>query len=245
MALTVTLQSLLAGALMKIGSLSVGAAVPDDEASQCLIWANQMIDSWGLEPYTIPFEKREVFALVSGQGGPSLPYTIGPTGDFDTVRPEWLKRVGLLQLATSPNVELPRDLLTDAAYAAIPMKEFQSSYFTSVYYNAEYPLGKINLYPVPNTTTNSLVIYTNPPVPVFTDLTTDYIFPPGYAQVIEDNLAVLLADPYGRPVPPSLARRAPHGLSMLKRANIPPTDLGLDPALTGSSRRPWNILSDS
>jgi hypothetical protein len=244
-AITVTLQSLLSGALMKLGALSVGGVMPADEATQNFLWANQMLDSWGLEPYTIPFEKREVFALISGQGSPANPYTIGPGGDFDTVRPEWLKRAGLLQLSVSPHVEIPRDLLTDQAYAAIAIKDLASSYFTGVYYNAEYPLGKINLYPVPNTASNSLVLYSNQPIPGFAALTTDYIFPAGYAQVIEDNLACLLADPYGRSVPPNIARRAGRGLSALKRSNIPPTDLAIDPALTEDARRPWNILSDS
>lgn len=251
MALSVTLQSLLNGALRKLGSLSIVENVPGDEVTQCIAWANQMIDAWGLEPGTIPFEKREVFPLIAGKGGTGVstptsgPYTLGPTGDFDTVRIEWLTGAGLLQLSPTPQVELSRSVLTNDAYQSIPMKDLQSEYFTAVYLNASYPLAEINLYPVPNTTVNSLVLYSLQPIAGFADLSTVYVFPPGYAQTIEDNLATILADPYARPIPQRLQRRADSGLSKLKRANAIPTDLAIDPALTESSRRPWNILSDS
>jgi hypothetical protein len=246
MALPVTARSLITGALMKLGAISFGGGVPAEEAVQDLIWLNEMIDGWGLEPGTIPFELREVFALTPGRGSSTNPYTIGPgSTDFNTVRPEWLNRVGLLQLSSSPHVELPRNLLTQAAYDGISMKDLQSSYFTGVYYQPTFPLGSVFLYPVPNTSTNSLVLYSYQPIATFATLDTQYIFPAGYVQTLEDNLAVVLSDPYARSVPPAVQRRAGHGLSALKRANAALTDLAIDPALTGGAKRPWNILSDA
>lgn len=253
MAITVTLRSLLTGAYLKNQAIGLGDSLPPNLLVQGQVWANQMIDGWGLEPGTIPFESREVFALTAGKGGTgtptptSGPYTIGPGGEFDTMRPEWVTNCGLLQLSSSPAVEIPRTLLTDRAYQAIAIKDLASTYFTSVYYNATYPLGLVALYPVPNTTTNSLVLYSRQPVQAFTSLDTAYVFPPGYAQVIEDNLAIYLADGLGAAAKLSttLMRRAAQGLSNLKRANLPGIDMGLDPALTESARRPWNILSDS
>jgi hypothetical protein len=244
-AISVTLLSLIQGALLKVNAISLNESVPAAFAGQGVIWANQMIDGWGLEPGTIPFESREVFALTPGRGGTATSYTIGPGGDFNTTRPEWLVNAGLLQLSNSPPTEIPRDVLTDRAYQAITQKDLQSTYFTSVYYNQTWPLGRINLYPVPNTSVNSLVLYLRQPLAAFTDLTTAYVFPPGYAQTIEDNLALLYAEGAGRQPGPILVRRAAHGLSLLKRANLSGVDMGLDAALTQSARRPWNILSDS
>ncbi len=79
----------------------------------------------------------------------------------------------------------------------------------------------------------------------FSDLTTNYDFPPGYQDALEYNLAVRLAIPYGRMVTPELRQMASDSLALIKRQNYKLTDLAIDPALTHSHAGWYNIDTGS
>jgi hypothetical protein len=222
---------------------AMGETLTQAEAQSCFGRLNRMIDSWGLQPSMMPNNRREVFDLVADQAN----YTIGPGGDFDTTRPIWITGAGLLQNSVSPAVEIPRPVINNSQYEAIQIKDFGSTYFTQVYYNMTYAsgLGTITLWPVPTVTTNQLVIYSDQAIPGFSSLTAQYVFPPGYTEAIEDNLALRIAAPFGREIPAEVKTRAAKGLAAIKRANTADVqDLAMDPALLSGMRRPYNILSD-
>lgn len=204
---------------------------------------NNMISSWGVQPLTTTVNKREVFSLVASQAT----YTIGPGGNFDTVRPIWLTGAGLLLTSVTPNVEFPIGILTDDGYESIRIKDLGSQYVQQVYYNPTFTdgLGRLTMWPVPTTSANKFVLYSREALVSFANLTAEYSFPPGYDEAIEYNLAKRLAAPYGKTLPPDIAALAAQSLALIKRANQPFSDLSLDPALTSSVRRPYNILSDT
>ena len=241
---TVTALDLIKRALDDIGVYSPGETLSAADAQDGLRRLNGMVSSWATQPLTIPATVREVFDLVANQGGPSNPYTIGPNGDFDTVRPIYLQGAGLMLTATSPEVEIPLGLFTDDAYQAIQVKDLASTLPTGVYYNKTFPLGQVQLWPVPNNATNDLVIYSYQALSGFADLTTQYAFAPGYEEALEYQLAVRLAIPHARPIDPELKSRAGSALKWIKAANSKLTDLRLDPGLTVGSRGIYNILTD-
>lgn len=203
---------------------------------------NLMMGSWGIQPGTIPFIRREVFDLVANQGGPSNPYTIGDGGDFDVdQRPNQITGVGLLLGGSTPPVEIPRAIMTTDAFEANQVKTLTNPLFTDLYYRPTYPLGTIILWPVPNTADNDIVLYWPQQLSEFADLSTDYDLPQGTAEAIEYNLAIRLAPANQVQVPPDVRQLAVSSLAAVKRQNLPLVDLPQDPALTANNRFSYDI----
>jgi hypothetical protein len=211
-----------------------GEPIPPAQSSRALSFLNLMMGSWAQQALTVPSIAREVFTLTAGKGGPSNPYTIGIGANLNTVRPANQSSVvgaGLNLNASSPVVEIPRDVLTDSAYQRIQIKELQNALFTSVYYNPTFAttgFGTVNLWPVPNTSMNDLVLYLEKAITSFADLTTTYEVPPGYEEALVYNLARRLAKPWGQTVDADLAEMAIESRKIIKRKNLKMIDLEND-----------------
>jgi hypothetical protein len=242
-----TASALITGAYDLLGVYAAGETISTADQTDGLRRLNNLVGQWATQNLTIPVTSRTVHALTANKGGTTLPYTIGPGGDFTESRPSLgFTGVGLVLGGTSPAVELPRALLTDDQYQAIPIKDMGNPLFTSVYYNATYTagLGSIYLWPVPDNALHSLVLYRFDQIPVFADWSsTSYIFPPGYEEAIEYNLAVRLAAPNGKPVPPDVATFAARALSNIKKANSRIIELPCDPMFTRDRRGGYNIVT--
>ena len=236
---TITARDLITAAFQDIGALPEGESLTAAMAKDGLRRLNNMIALWALQPGTMLSNKREVFPLVAGQET----YTIGPTGDFDTVRPVYLTGAGLLLGGLAYPVELRLGLLTDDAYENLKIKTQPSTQPTQIYYNETQPLGTVKLWPVPTIALNSLVLYSSEATSGFADLTTPYTFAPGYTEAIEYNLAKRLATPYGRALPPEIREFAAQSLAWVKTANTELVDMQIDAGLTWNQQAPWNILS--
>lgn len=152
----------------------------------------------------------------------------------------------LVATETTP-VEVPRALITDDAYQNLRIKALSTSIFTDVYYNPTYArgLGMIFLWPTPNTTIHDLVLYRADQLAGFADLTTNYDFPPGYREMLEYNIAVILAISWGKPITPELRQMADDSMALIKRQNTRLTDLAIDPALTNGHQGWYNIQTGS
>jgi hypothetical protein len=253
MSITVSATQLVTGALHEIGVLAANEAPNANDAAWGLQLLNELVDQWTIEQLTTLVQVRNVYSLVSGKGGPSNPYTIGPGGNFDTTpaaRPD-LIREATLSLAGSPAVEIPLGIITDVMHAAIQIKELSTQLNQYLYYRRTVPLGQIELWPVPNTSANSLVLYTDLLVPSFATLNTTYVAPPGYAKALRLNLGRELISSFAIPAERGqrVEMRAEEALIHLKEANANAkmADLRLDPAFTSSTPRAntYNIFSDS
>lgn len=241
-----TALTLITGALDLLGVYAPGESIPAADTKDGFRRLNQMMSSWMVQPLTIPVTTRETFALTANKGGPSNPYTIGPGGDFDTLRPaNGFTQVGLVLGGTTPPVEMMRAILTDDGWASIQVKDLSSPLFTSLYYNPTFAggLGTINLWPIPDNALHRVALYFEQQISEFADLSTSYTFPPGYEEAIEYNLALRLAAPHGCRVSPDVATLATKSLAAIKRRNLNLTDLGVDPALTQSQKYGYNIVT--
>ena len=245
--MSTTALTIITGAYLKLGVYGLGETPGAAQAAEGLRLLNMMMSALGLQSLTKPVEAREPFPLVSGKGGPSNPYTIGPGGDFNTQRPQQndLIGAGLILGGNTPTatVEIPRAVLTNDAYRAIQIKEQQNALFTDVYYNATWAggLGTINLWPVPNTALHSLVLYLLKSLTSFSSLAASYETPPGLDELLEYNLALRLATPSQREAPADVVNMAMRSLADFKRANVILTDLSFDPAVTNNQRGGYNI----
>ena len=112
----------------------------------------------------------------------------------------------------------PLALIGPDEYFTIAMKASSSFYPTHLYYNAEYPLGIIYVYPVPSVVNPLHLIYRK----AFTEVSqlSDVLaLPPGYEMALRYNLAVELAPEFGVAVPALVLDRAAKSKAILKTTN--------------------------
>jgi hypothetical protein len=228
--------TLIARALKLIGALGAGETADADDALDALATANDLVDSWKLDPLWIFTLARVTKDLVSG----TATYTIGSGGSINTERPVWIADARLvLNTGVTPPTEVPLEVFTDQRWQGISEKTL-SGQPTGIFYDRAWSagLGTVNVHPVTNVGTQRLVLYLpSNPVSSFADLTTDYTFPPGYGRALRFNLAVELAPEYGKAVPPEVAMIAVDSLAKIKSANLRPVELVCDPGLVAATGR--------
>ena len=241
---------IITAAFFTLGVYQVGESIPADDANDALGRLNRMLSGWAVQTLTQPVLGREIYPLQAGMGGSLTPYAIGPTGTFQTTLPNKIIGAAVLLPTTGPTtgpIEVPRAVLTDDGYNLLRVKDLQSSLFTGVYYQKVDPLttpnGALRLWPVPNTTLNSLVLYRLEPLAQFANLTTQYVLPDGCGEALEYNLCLRLGPKNGVAITQDIRDLAMKSLATFKRANMQMTDVEVDPAITGDRRTGYNILT--
>lgn len=235
-ATTFNARTVITDAFLDLGIFGPADQIPPEDAQFALRTLNRFIGSLATQKLSFPYTKREVFSVVAG----TSTYTIGPTGTFATVRPQRITGAGLLYpsaSATTGRIEIDIDVMTDEEYKHLAVKDMQSAQFTAMHYDATYAagLGSVFLWPTPNTTVNSLVLYRGDAIQGFADLTTTYDFPPGYAEALQYNLEKRLCRSYGKArewgaLDEDLATNA---LRLIKRQNFQLRDTPIDMTLGG------------
>lgn len=249
MSLPITGRDLVTRALRTIGvyAPSETPSAPDMQAGFQLL--NELIDNWATQALTILLVNREVYDLVSGQGGPTSPYTYGPGGNWDTgtrARPQSIQNANLLLNSFTPPIEIPLAIITDDMYAAQAIKTQQSQYPQWLYYNPDVPLGKVYLWNVPNTAVNDVALYVPIVTAAFADLSTLYVCPPGYQKAFRLCLADAMVSEFS--VPGTIAGKVREDASLaltdVKCANVKMSDMSLDPAFTPDLHGTYVIQTD-
>jgi hypothetical protein len=232
----VTAQGLIRLAFTTLNVFQPAQSIPPDQSNLALMYLNMLMGLWAQQSFTVPCVSRETFTLTVGKGGPSNPYTIGSGANLNTEAPPnqaALYGAGILlpSNAGAPRVEVPRDVLTDSAYQAISIKEMPNSMFTGVYYNPTFVtsgFGTVNLWPVPNTVVNDLVLYMRKALTNFADLTTIYQVPVGYDKAIHDQLVIDLSTPWGAELTEGMIQAQLHSFKVITRNNLKMYDMAND-----------------
>jgi len=116
---------------------------------------------------------------------------------------------------------------------------------TTLYYDNQFPLGVINVFPVPNIT-YTLFWDSFAQLTEFPDLTTDITFPPGYMLALKTNLAVY-CKPYfaTAQLDPDIRQQARESKGAIKRANVRDNVAYYDQEIVSRSRGTYNIYRDT
>lgn len=229
-----TARDLITGALRLIGAVSTNETPSAAEQSDALSALNDLLASWSNEGLVVFQTLREEFDLVAGQ----QTYTIGPSGDFDTERPLRINNA-LVQTQASPQAELGIKLIELDEWARLIVKSVQSPIPRYLYFEATYPLAKINLWPVPSVTTK-LILYMQDPLASLANSNATIDLPPGYARALRFNLALELAPEYGKNLDPLVMQNAMEAKENIKRINIRTHLMKTDPgAMPGSKIFNW------
>lgn len=192
-----------------------------------------MLDGWKVDNLTIPAVLMFDVPLVAGQ----QVYTIGPGGDVDTDRPEWLFDASIIYQDGDGGMpqELPLSIRTVAQWQLIVTKAVQSTIPRFLYCDFNFPLANAYLWPVPQTGLSSLRCYLPTPLVDPANLTAQTNFPRGYARALAYNLAVEIAPEFAvNPQQMALVvPKAAEYLADIRRANMKPVVIAADPALRG------------
>lgn len=221
-----TANDIIAGALRLISSLTPGEPIPGDEAGNALIILNDMIASWSAESNMPAFTTKETFNLTQNQQS----YTIGTSGtpDFNTVRPDAITNCYLTD--TAAGIDYDMEFLTQEQYNMIALKSIAGIPHW-LYYDPQYPNGKIYIYQTAGTTTFQLTLESLKPVAQFSLLTSTLSMPPEYTHALKMLLADLLSFEYGFEIQPGshLANEIARCKAMIKAKNAKRVTAGFDP----------------
>ena len=232
---------IISSAMRQTNALASGETPTSAEMQDSLSLLNQMMDSWSAERLMVFTITIKEFTLVPGQ----QTYQLGSGApDFDYPRPAKIERAGIVWSGNvGQPLELPLEMLTDAQWSQIPVKNIQSTIPLKLYDDGAFPFRNLNFWCVP-TVADPVRLYMWTLLSQFADVSTDYEFPPAYAEAIQYNLALrLAANNIGTISNQLTLGLAINAISVIKRMNTPFLDLMCDPTLTAKGRH-YNWISD-
>jgi len=200
-----------------------------------------MQDSWSNESLTCYALLEQSFPLTVGISQ----YTIGPGGMVNQSRPLRVKYGdGAAYIQDSNFNRYPVEVLQQSDWNLIGnLANINSDIPTRMFYNPQYPLGIINVWPVPLTDWtlyfDSYLTFVG-----FPNLATPMALPPGYGRAIKRNLNLELW-PYfksdGSSPSPLMVLQARQSLGAIKRTNVRPYRALFDRSLLRFPRESYNI----
>ena len=226
-------RSIINQAARKIAVVGRGQVMPAEEAQDALTALNNMIKGFGAGSGVDYNEKRNTYNLTG-----AVSYTIGPSGNFNTVRPSDVSSAYISVGGT----DYPLNQINSEQYSQIVDKNILGipEFF---YYQNNTPLGTIFMYPI-GASGYTLTLITREQDAAFVDLTTEYDLPEGYEEMLVYNLALRLAPEYEKPVPAEVKTTALASKlafeSFVRRNDYPTSniDIGTD-ALQGNIYNGW------
>lgn len=258
----ITLTRFAYQAARDLGCLRAGQTMAADVLIDIQDAANQMLDGWLIEELMIPASPASVFNLTAGLQD----YIIGPgqvAPNFNAERPTDIEIANIILNTVNPVLRTPLEIINVEQKAAIPVQNLPQTLPTRLYYERNFNItdgsariyiwgGAIDAYQLELFTPDQSVLRQ------FTDLTTAYIYPPGYQNLIRKSLAVAIAPlmtMYSKsarvyhPMAPSASmlqlviKQADEARASVQSYNAEDPILTGDPAFLGNSaRRGWNYL---
>lgn len=230
-----TASDLIQNAYEIAGILGEAETMSSSQATTGLTRLNAMLSSWQNDRLFVYQIEEKTGTLVANTNS----YTVGSGGAFNTDRP--LKIVDPCFVREN-NIDYPVKVIEKSAYASIVAKStVTSNYPEYLYYDSDYPLGTIYLYPTPSAA-NVLHYSQWSIVQQFATKTTDMALPPGYQEAIEYSLAKRLAALHGAQFLPESEQIRREAVANIKKLNSRPIVSRIDPFTRGRS---YNIKADA
>lgn len=244
--MTVTARDLIAGALSLLRVYAPGEQILDADAAQGFSVLNQMLDSWSNEALTTFAYKQYDFTLIGGQ----FRYSIGPGGDINQARP--------IRVLAGPGQAFLTDFNGNRYLVNVVPEDTWNQLWNwgatgnnvsnlpvTLYYDAQNPLGFINVNPVPTIGyTMSFMAYLA--MVEFASLSALFAFPPGYERAIQTNLALELEAYFPTAViTPTLMKNAAMSKANVKRSNTRENVAQFERVLIDRGQGQYNIYSDA
>ncbi len=232
-----TPNDIILQALKESGVLGVGQVASAEDVNDCFFRLNLMLGQWSKKRWLV-YHLVDVAKVGTG----AVSYTVGPTGDFNIPRADKVESA-FVRLLNNPN---PTDYplwVTNARedYNRVCLKSM-SSFPDMVFYDADYPMGHLYVWPLPNAS-YEIHITVKETLTQFTALNQVINLPPEYMGAIFYNLAARLRSAWQLPPDPSIVAFAKDALGTLRQANTQVPEMTLPRDLVRHGRA-YNIYSD-
>lgn len=209
---------ILTQALKKAGILGAGVDAEPEDLTDALADLNDMLAQWRRQRFLM-YRLESLSVTSTG----AQYYTVGPGGDMViSPRPDRLSSAFVRQLNSVPNqVDSPLQLIeARETYSRIALKNL-GSYPQFIWYDPEYPLGKIYPWPVPQATIYAVHIQVKAVISDIDldDIATDMDIPAEYFAAMKFNLARVLRSSYRLPADAELNALAENALAVVRDAN--------------------------
>lgn len=236
-----TAQQILTRSAKAIGYLGRTETLTAQDANDGLDAFNQLIQSWAGENLMSYANQTITHTLVANTSS----YTIGSGGNIDTTRPD---KISQAWIRDNNNLDYPMEILPQDRWNNIGMKSITSQIPTTLFYDPQYPLGIVNIFPSPllayELRANAIVQLTQ-----FSTMTHSLSVPPAYERAYVLNCALELVTSgfhcglsdrdYAK-----LINNAGTAKANLKRNNIKEVLAKYDDAIISRSQATYNIYSD-
>lgn len=229
-----TAQYLITRSMILAGIVATGETPSATELSDSLDTLNELLESMNIQELMIYTNTSTQFPVVGGKGT----YTVGPTGDVMITRPTKIEQASY-QIGS---LEIPMDIIGTFEYNKIQLKNLLSPIPRILYYNTDYVLSSVVLYPVPSASGGFIDIYYNKPIPYVLTLSDVLVLPPGYSRLLRYNLAIELGAEFGNPVDPRIIAIAASSVDDVKVNNNVTPVRTIDRAVNGSNK-PFNYMT--
>jgi len=209
--MSATADQITAAALRLLGVKEAGETLSADESADGLTALNELLDEWTLQGYAQTSKKQLTQTLTPSDGT----YTFGSGGNNSTrlvrITNAWIRDTNNNDSFLIP---IPND-----RYSEICDKTDESNYPTHYYYRADYPLGVVNLYPIPSAA-YTLYLEGYSAFTAIASGATSVDLAPGYISALKALLAVRIAPEYpGSPGLGEVKEQAKERLAWIKRVN--------------------------
>jgi len=212
--MTITASQLISDALLTIGSIASQGTADEtpvtSETGDGLVSLNKLIDSWSVVD-------ADLIQLVE------TAISMGGAGPYTTARPVKIKAAS----CKSGQISAPVEICSAEEWSEIVDASRAGQFCTKLFCDYAWPNSNISVWPAASGST--LTLYAFMPLTQFTALSTSLNLPPGYARALTLNLAVDLAEQYGRPVTQSLVASAQQARADLVAVNARILGAGLPP----------------
>lgn len=219
----IVVSDLIRSSMRLIGAIATGETPTADETADGLLVLNDMLENWSTETLSVWGSSNQTFNLVANQSV----YTIGPTGNWVTTRPQDIDDAYM----NFAGVDFPVKVISQTQYNEINLKTMKQPIVERLLYVNEFPLGVVTVWPVP--TSAAPITLTMNRILSFPVLATDTLTgPPGFLKALRYCLAVEFAPEFGVEASNTVIQVAADAKGDYKRANLPLTVAGYDDALT-------------
>lgn len=220
-----------------------GEVVSDADAQRMLSTLNSMLDVWSNLTLSCFRILEQSCVLIGGQ----QQYTVGPGGYVNGQRP--------IKILDGPGTAYVQDFNgNNYGVSVVPRDQWNlygnrselisSDFPDTLFYDPQFPLGIINLMPVP-TINYTLYFDSYSQLADLDDLTSTLSLPPGYKRAIVTNLAVS-GKPYFKTaqIDPLIVAEAMKTHGDIKRSNMRPNVAVMEPELVSKAQISYNPYTD-
>lgn len=226
-----TPKDLIKASLRKLAVLAEGEEPSNEGLNDAFNELNRMMAQWNNKNYLVLGISIDEFSLVASQNS----YTLGSGGDFNTAVPI---RIDKVFIKYDSNTEIPIEIIDSVRWGEISNKATESNTPSRVYIDKNHPLWKLYFYPTPSEV-KTVIIHSYRKLSSFSTTTETIALPDGYEDAIVYNLAMRIAPEYGKEASGTIMKYAQDGIADIKRSNMTPRTVRVDPALSGSGGFDW------